>query len=123
VDSVRIIVQLIGGLALTGCVGLHGYGSVAELRADALAVFKEHNQTASEVMLVVPELAPDDAATVRLLDADAVMLAACEPLNELAIAQREGERVSMRQRSRLPATIDDCRQTTHETRRLLSLIP
>ena len=111
---VLLVVTLPGG-----CVGLHGYDSVEALRADALAVFREHNQTASDVMLMLPELDPDDPATIALSDADAAMLVACEPLNELAIAHREGMKPSLQQRARLPATIDDCRDATHDTRVLL----
>ncbi len=104
---------------LNSCVGLHGYDSVADLREDALNVFREHNQTASEVMLELPGLDPADPATGALADADASMLAACEPLNELAIAHRDGQDPSLRQRARLPAAIDACRQATHQTRQLL----
>lgn len=101
------------------CVELHGYSSVAELRADAARVFKAHNKTAGEVMLLLPELAVDAPAAVELMDADAAMLAACEPLNALAIAQRDGDEPTLAQRRQIPATIEACRSATRDTRRLL----
>lgn len=96
------------GLALlcTACV------SVETLRADAEAVFREHNRVAGELMLVLPELDPDATATGRLIDADRAMLEACEPLNAMAIAHREGRRASWRQRLALPSTIEACREST-----------
>lgn len=106
-------------LLLGACVGLHGYPSVAALREDALAVFKAHNQTAGAVMLALAELDPDAPAAVELADAEAAMLAACEPLNELAIAHREGRQPTPGQRRRLPAAIEACRLSTRETQRLL----
>ncbi|MDH3589425.1 MAG: hypothetical protein OEQ74_08475, partial [Gammaproteobacteria bacterium] len=75
---------------------MHGYSSVSELRADALAVFKEQNQASGAVMLLLPALDPADPMTLALAEADTAMLAACEPLNKMAIALREDQPPSLR---------------------------
>ncbi|MBT8135919.1 MAG: hypothetical protein KJO54_02775 [Gammaproteobacteria bacterium] len=108
-------------VALTGC--LHGYGSVAALRADAETVFRQHNQVSSELMLALPGLDPQDPLSDALSEADRAMLAACEPLNELAIAHREGQAIPAAQRRKLPGTIAGCREATAATRVLLERLP
>ena len=101
-------------LACTACV------SVETIRADAEAVFRQHNRVASEIMLLLPELDPDAGETRSLMEADRVMLEACEPLNELAIAHREGRRPTLRERLGLPPAIDACRDATTTAEDLLA---
>lgn len=90
----------------TSCV------STATLRADAEAVFREHNRVAGEIMFVLAELRPDDPNAVALTKADNAMLDACQALNDLAIAHRDQRQTGVTLGLRLPATIDACRETT-----------
>ena len=109
-----IVMALGSVLACTACV------SVETIRADAEAVFRQHNRVAGEIMLVLPELDPDATGTGRLMEADRAMLVACQPLNDLAVAHREGRRPSVRERLALPPAIDACRDATAVAEDLLA---
>lgn len=99
-----------------------GCASVATVREDAERTFREHNRVSTEVMLVLPELDPGDAATAELVAADRDMLSACAPLNAMAIARRDQRRIGPLQRLRLPSTIAECRDTTAATLALLNAL-
>lgn len=93
-------------ISCAGCV------STQALREDAERVFREHNRVASAVMFELTERDPDAPATRALVAADRAMLAACEPLNTLAAARRDGKRITLRQRLRIPRAIEACRTRT-----------
>ena len=100
-------------LFLTACASTH------TLRADAERAFREHNRVASEVMLILPDLDPETPEARAIIAADAAMLEACERLNAVAVARRDGTEIGMRERLRIPTAIEDCEAATAAVAELL----
>ena len=87
--------------------------------AELLDQLREEVEMARELL---PALDPHDPLTDALTEADQAMLAACGPLNELAIAHREGQAIPAAKRRRLPRTIAGCREATAVTQALLETL-
>lgn len=89
------------------------------LRTEAETAFRQHNEVSSAVMLLLPELDPEKAETRALLDSDQHMLAACQPLNAVAVSRRDQRPIGIKRRLAAGRAIDACRSATAATRLLL----
>ena len=84
----------------------------AELPEYAQTVFKRHNAVSTallEPMVALDESSPDYAL---LADAEDRMIEACAPVDALAIAYRDGERIGFSEKLRLARALESCEQAT-----------
>jgi hypothetical protein len=108
-------------LAVAACVSAHRVlpdGRVdrvprAELPRHAEAVFKRRNAVSSAFLLRMPELeGRDPAAGAELEVAESAMDAACAPVDALAIAYRDGDRIGLRAKFALVRALERCERAT-----------
>jgi hypothetical protein len=103
---------------LAACVSAHRTlpdGTVervprAEMHAHAEAVFRRHNAVSNAYLLHMPELEAGD--TTALEAAEAAMDAACAPVDALAIAYRDGQKMGFDAKLRLARALDACDAAT-----------
>jgi hypothetical protein len=81
----------------------------AEFRDYVERVFREQNRVADDVAFALE--APGSPSN-ELAAAEQEMLAACEGVNELATARRDGRRLGMRASVRAARTVPDCERAT-----------
>jgi hypothetical protein len=112
---------LLAACGVAGCVSAHRVlpdGTTErvprdELRAHAEGVFKRHNAVSTSYLARLDALeAADPAAYAALADLESHMYAACAPIDDLAIAYRDGKRVGLLDKLRLARALDACAAAT-----------
>jgi len=93
---------------------------VSDNRQRAQEVFLYHNQLVSELILISSDPALSDAQLLELEQAEALMIKACKPLNQVAAKVRDGEKTSIGQRINIPSTLNDCERQTEAVELLLA---
>jgi hypothetical protein len=89
-----------------------GLGS-SEFRSYVEGVFREQNKTASDLAFAIEgATGPGGAAPPKLSDAEDVLLAACEGLNELATTRRDEQRLGLRRSAAIARKAPDCERAT-----------
>ncbi len=86
-------------------------------------VFRDQNRVAGELgfALLDAELAGDDAAVAQLEAAESALLDACEGLNELAAAQRDGDRMPRLAALAAARSAPDCEEATERVGHMLAV--
>jgi len=95
-------------------------GLVSEKRQRAQAVFLYHNQLVSELILVSSDASLSDTQLVELEQAEASMVKACKPLNQVAADVRDGDKSGLGKRLRISATLTECERQTKLVEQLLA---
>jgi len=91
-----------------------------EFRSHAEAVFRRQNRTLVEIGERSDSVsASDSAAAEALVRAEMQMLEACAPLNQLAIARRDGNSLPKPRLWEVAESVPECDASTREARRLL----
>jgi hypothetical protein len=99
---------------LAGCVGVRSLdGERLAVASPAFAdyveqVFRAQNRIAGELAFLLEDSELAAAARAELAEAEARLLAACAPLNRLAIARRDGEDLGRWTELRLARQAPDC---------------
>jgi len=133
-----LVVTLTGFCALISLGGLPGCAlyikmndgnrirtTSAEFSDYAARVFRLHNKVTTDLAYALDEIEFSDesnGAFSRLIDADDRMLQACSAVDDVAIARRDGNRVSLRQLNRAAKFIADCESATIEAERLIAMV-
>lgn len=121
---------ILAALPLTGCTVLfnrpHGseveFMTTKEFRGYTESVFRRHNRVQSDLMMLLPEIEEAKPETHRrLLKAEAPMLKACEPLNEVVARYIDGGDVNFFRRLKLTLDVTDCDRQTRRVEKLLDL--
>jgi hypothetical protein len=97
----------------------------AEFNAYAARVFRLHNAVTTNLAYTLDEIefsGEDDGAFDRLIEADDRMLQACSAVDEVAVARRDGEKVSLRQLNTAAKFIPDCEKATLEAEKLIAAV-
>jgi hypothetical protein len=116
-------VLILASIGLAGCAAVPTadgetlrLGS-AEFRDYVERVFREQNRVADDVAFALE--APDSPSN-ELAAAEQHLLVACEGVNELATARRDGRRLGMRASVRAARTVPDCERATRDADARLS---
>lgn len=88
-----------------------------EFRAYVERVFREQNRVADELAFALEDRAPPAAA---LSAAEQDLLADCAQVNELATANRDGQRLGWRRSLAAARSVTDCEQATRAAARALA---
>jgi hypothetical protein len=124
----RACAVVVATATLAACVSAHRIGPdgerervpAAELRTHAEQVFKRHNAVSTAFLTRMDALEQTDPARYEALaDLETRMYAACAPVDELAVAYRDGERVGLFAKMRLARSLDACAETTAEAEQAL----
>ena len=119
-------------VVIFACVGLAGCAAVptadgeklrlgsAEFRDYVERVFREQNRAADDVAFA---LEAPGAPSADLAAAEQALLTACEGVNELATARRDGRRLGARASVRAARTVPDCERATRAAEASLSRDP
>ena len=97
----------------------------AEFNDYAARVFRLHNEVTTNLAYTLDEIefsGEDDGAFDRLIEADDRMLQACSAVDEVAVARRDGEKVSLRQLNTAAKFIPDCEKATLEAEKLIAAV-
>jgi hypothetical protein len=132
----KIFVTLTGFCALISLGGLSGCAlyvkmndgnrirtTSAEFSDYAARVFRLHNKVTTDLAYTLDEIefsGESNGAFSRLIDADDRMLQACSAVDDVAIARRDGDRVSLRQLNRAAKFIPDCEKATLDAAKLIA---
>ena len=95
-------------------------GLVSEKRQRAQAIFLYHNQLVSELILVSSDVTLSDAQLIELEQAEALMVKACQPLNQVAADVRDGDKSGLGKRLRISTTLTECERQTKLVEQLLA---
>jgi hypothetical protein len=97
----------------------------AEFNDYARRVFRLHNEVTTDLAYTLDEIefsGEDGEAFNRLIDADDRMLRACSAVDEVAVARRDGDKVSLKQLNTAAKFIPDCEKATIEAERLIAAV-
>lgn len=97
----------------------------AEFNDYAARVFRLHNEVTTDLAYTLDEIefsGEDGEAFNRLIDADDRMLRACSAVDEVAVARRDGDKVSLKQLNTAAKFIPDCEKATIEAERLIAAV-
>ena len=83
----------ISGCAVTSADGARMQPKSAAFAAYVEAVFRRQNEIATELALALDDEDPESVRFRELEDAELALLTACRGLNQMALSQRDGERV------------------------------
>ena len=120
---------IVAVLAVSACVTVERTledGSVERVPRDELpqyaeAVFKRRNAVSTEFLERTPALEDGDPAILAALEeAEQRMDEACAPVDALAIAWRDGERVTFGAKLELARALEDCASATDAAERALA---
>jgi len=124
---------VIGLTGLTACAplvttadGTRIRTNSAEFRDYAAQVFRVHNEITATLAYTLDELESSgehSEAVAHLIDADDRMQQACYAVNEIAIARRDDQKVSLRQLKRAAELVPDCENATLEAKKLIETVP
>jgi len=109
-----------GALVLAGCVHVERTlpdGSVervprAELPEYAASVFKHRNAVSTQFLMRAPETDEDSGHDAELDAAEREMDAACAPVDALAIAYRDGQRLGLQAKLHAAQALEACASAT-----------
>ena len=126
IARVRLLVTL-ASLAVCACVSVERTlpdGSKervprSELRDYAQTVFKRRNAVATEFLEQDITVESDEPEAVKLEEAESRMDDACAPVDALAIAYRDGERIGLLAKLRLVRALEDCAEAADAAARAL----
>jgi hypothetical protein len=94
----------------------------SEFNDYAAQVFRLHNKVTTDLAYALDEIEfsnSEDSAFQELINADDRMLNACSAVDEVAIARRDGEKVSLKQLNTAARFIPDCEKATLEANKLI----
>jgi hypothetical protein len=97
----------------------------AEFNDYAAQVFRLHNEVTANLVYALDEVefsGQDDEVFNGLIDADDRMLRACSAVDEVAVARRDGKKVSLKQLNRAAKFIPDCEKATLEAARMIAAV-
>jgi hypothetical protein len=95
----------------------------AEFNDYAAQVFRLHNEVTTTLAYALDDLEfsdEDDGAFNQLIEADDRMLQACSAVDTVAVARRDGEKVSLKQLNTAAKFIPDCEKATLEAQDLIA---
>jgi hypothetical protein len=87
------VLVLIGGCAVTRVDGERLRPGSDDFSDYVESVFRRQNEVATELALAIEDESVETDRYAALEDAELALLVACRGLNELALAQRNGERI------------------------------
>ena len=93
---------------------------VSNSRQRAQEVFLYHNQLVSQLILISSDTTLSDTQLLELEQAEALMVKACKPLNQVAAKVRDGDKTSLGQRVNIPSTLSECEKQTEAVEQLLA---
>lgn len=94
----------------------------AEFREYAERVFRMHNEVTTSMAYAIDEFEDTDGTDEyheQLIDADDRMMQACSALDELALARRDGRKVSMKKLLETAERIPGCETASREAASLI----
>ncbi|MDT8399723.1 MAG: hypothetical protein RQ899_14030 [Pseudomonadales bacterium] len=94
----------------------------AAFRAYAEEVFRRHNMAAVAIIDALDAVGDESPDAAALEQADEEMLQACETLNLLAIARRDGKKVSRRQLRAIVPAVPRCSSATAHAESLIEKV-
>ena len=72
----------------------------------------------SQLILISSDTTLSDAQLLELEQAEALMVKACKPLNQVAAKVRDGDKTSLGQRVNIPSTLSECERQTEAVEQL-----
>ena len=93
---------------------------IAESRQRAKEVFVYHNQLVSRLILISSDANLSGPQLIELEQAEALMIKACKPLNQIATKVRDGNKTNLGQRINIPSTLNACEKQTKAVEQLLA---
>jgi hypothetical protein len=97
----------------------------AEFNEYAEQVFRLHNEVTTNLAYTLDEIefsGEDDEVFNGLIEADDRMLQACSAIDKVAVARRDGEKVSLKQLNTAAKFIPDCEKATLEAAKMIAAI-
>jgi hypothetical protein len=91
----------------------------------AARVFRLHNEVTTNLAYALDEIefsGDDDGAFNQLIEADDRMLEACSAVDKVAVARRDGEKVSLKQLNTAAKFIPDCEKATLEAAKMIAAV-
>ena len=92
----------------------------SDLRQRAQDVFRYHNQLVSQLILLSSDVSLTEARMSELEQAEAIMVRACKPLNQVAAKVRDGEKPGIFPRLNVPRTLNECERQTKAVEKMLA---
>ena len=93
-----------------------------ELAQQSETAFRQQNQVASEILLLLDELSPEQPNYQALTQAEDTMLKACKPLNDVAIRYRDQRSVGPIKKLRIPRSVENCRKAAEDAEKLIETV-
>lgn len=95
-------------------------GLISDKRQRAQEVFLYHNQLVSQLILISSDATLSDTQLLELEQAEALMVKACKPLNQVAAKVRDGGKAGLGKRINIPRTLNECERQTNAVEQLLA---
>ena len=93
---------------------------ISDSRQRAKEVFIYHNQLVSQLILISSNVSLSNSQLIELEQAEALMIKACKPLNQIATKVRDGKKTNLGQRINIPSTLNSCEKQTKAVEQLLA---